>query len=522
MPTAEGDPANQLLRLLGGVGMGGVGLVFAAIGLVTIITGWSELALVAREQLTAGQTAPARADVGRMPTSPGSALSLAFNADVMMRAADYGGDVINFTIIGATVAIVFGQPVVGVGLVLLPTVGLLLGLSLKGVVARSFTRRIQAQSGVGRSISNTVGNALTFKLFAAEEHATAHISAADSKRVSAANAENIWRALGDTLSYVPSNVVAVAVFWFVVNGSIPIEQGLGLYTAVTMTEYGVTAAKQFVLEFASLRGFASTYQRLVGGERNFAHAHPAGHAPFAALRPPASSSDPLETLESIETKELTVTLRSGNKVLDGVDMAVTAGQLVVVCGAIGSGKTTLLRVLAGLIPAQPDQILWNGQRVDDTSLLMRPPTCSYAPQIPMMLSGSLQENISLDRDVDVAGAITAAALDADLARLDGPNTVIGHKGVKLSGGQIQRAAVARALAQSSQLLLLDDVSSALDAPTEREIWTSLRASGRTVVASTYKRFVAEMADQIIVLDHGRVVASGSWTQVSATHQHLFA
>jgi ABC-type multidrug transport system fused ATPase/permease subunit len=140
----------------------------------------------------------------------------------------------------------------------------------------------------------------------------------------------------------------------------------------------------------------------------------------------------------------------------------------------------------------------------------------------MMLSGSLQENISLDRDVDVAGAITAAALDADLARLDGPNTVIGHKGVKLSGGQIQRAAVARALAQSSQLLLLDDVSSALDAPTEREIWTSLRASGRTVVASTYKRFVAEMADQIIVLDHGRVVASGSWTQVSATHQHLFA
>jgi ABC-type multidrug transport system fused ATPase/permease subunit len=97
---------------------------------------------------------------------------------------------------------------------------------------------------------------------------------------------------------------------------------------------------------------------------------------------------------------------------------------------------------------------------------------------------------------------------------------VGHRGVRLSGGQVQRLALARALATDAELLLADDVSSALDASTEIELWTALRERGTTVVGATSKRAALARADRVVVLEEGSVVAVGPWRDLAGRWGHL--
>ena len=102
----------------------------------------------------------------------------------------------------------------------------------------------------------------------------------------------------------------------------------------------------------------------------------------------------------------------------------------------------------------------------------------------------------------------------------GPDAVIGHRGVRLSGGQVQRLALARALAADAELLLADDVSSALDAATEIELWQALRERGATVIGATSKAAALAQADRVVVLDAGRVVDHGPWHTLATRWGHL--
>jgi ABC-type multidrug transport system fused ATPase/permease subunit len=97
---------------------------------------------------------------------------------------------------------------------------------------------------------------------------------------------------------------------------------------------------------------------------------------------------------------------------------------------------------------------------------------------------------------------------------------VGHRGVRLSGGQVQRLALARALAADAELLVADDVSSALDAATEVELWESLRRRGSTVIGATTKRAALARADRVVILSHGRVAATGPWRDLEPTWGHL--
>jgi len=98
--------------------------------------------------------------------------------------------------------------------------------------------------------------------------------------------------------------------------------------------------------------------------------------------------------------------------------------------------------------------------------------------------------------------------------------LIGHKGTRLSGGQLQRLALARALAPNTEVLVADDVSSALDVVTELELWEALRERGVTVIGSTSKRAALARADQVVVLVGGRAVARGAWAQLEDRWGHL--
>ena len=207
--------------------------------------------------------------------------------------------------------------------------------------------------------------------------------------------------------------------------------------------------------------------------------------------------------------------------ITGINFSLQAGSFMVITGRIGAGKTTLLRAILGLLPASGD-ILWNGQRVDDAAAFFVPPRSAYTPQVPHLFSESLKHNLLLnlpETAVDLNTAIAQAVFEQDLAEMaDGLETLIGPNGVRLSGGQVQRAAAARTFIRAAELLVFDDLSSALDVDTEQVLWERLFA-GRATTGSTtraqptclivsHRQAVLARADHIIVLKDGYIEDEG--------------
>jgi ATP-binding cassette subfamily B protein len=214
-------------------------------------------------------------------------------------------------------------------------------------------------------------------------------------------------------------------------------------------------------------------------------------------------------LDELEVRGLRATYPGGAGVQD-VSFRVRRGSFTVITGEIGSGKSTLLRAVLGLA-AQAEvsgEVWWNGRRLDDRASFLVPPNASFLPQVPQLISDSLADNVALGPvdDLALATAFELAAVATDIAAMpDGTDTLIGPRGLRLSGGQRQRVATARALVHAPELVVLDDLSSALDVETELQLWTNLAAAGMTVIAVSHRAVAFERADQVVRLQAGRTV-----------------
>ena len=230
--------------------------------------------------------------------------------------------------------------------------------------------------------------------------------------------------------------------------------------------------------------------------------------------PERSAADRLELLEAIGLSF--VYPGSPNGITD-VDLILPRGSFTVVTGRIGSGKTTLLRTLLGLVSADEGEVRWNGELVTDRASFFVPRCSAYTPQVPKLFSMTLRENLLLglgEPDEAVIAAVRAAALERDLASMpQGLDTLVGPRGMRLSGGQIQRTAAARMFVRKPELLVFDDLSSALDVETERTLWERLitdRADATALVVS-HRRPALQRADEIIVMREGNARSRASRT-----------
>ena len=193
-----------------------------------------------------------------------------------------------------------------------------------------------------------------------------------------------------------------------------------------------------------------------------------------------------------------------------VTFSVAPGEMVAVVGPTGSGKSTLGLLLARLWEPPAGTVFVGGRDVTTLPLAALRATIGWVPQDPFLFSRSIADNVTLGRTgLDIVAAARAAAVDAEVAAFpEGYATVVGERGLTVSGGQRQRLALARALAGERHVLVLDDVFASVDAETEEAIVRSLRSSGLTVLVMTHRLRVAQAADRIVVLDAGRVVAIG--------------
>ena len=226
-------------------------------------------------------------------------------------------------------------------------------------------------------------------------------------------------------------------------------------------------------------------------------------------------------LSRLEVERLTYHYPDTGRGIENINLSLEAGTVTVITGRVGSGKTTLLEVLLGHLPRDTGNVYWNGKPIADPASFLIPPRCAYTPQVPRLFSDALRENILMglpEDDVNLPAAIWGAVMEDDLKTFEsGLDTVIGPRGVRLSGGQLQRTAAARMLVREPELLVFDDVSSALDVETEQKLWsrvferrepTSNSSPVSTYLVVSHRPIALQHADNIVVLKDGRIEAEG--------------
>ncbi len=250
-------------------------------------------------------------------------------------------------------------------------------------------------------------------------------------------------------------------------------------------------------------------------------------APSAPPSRPAPAAPAPAAAPRLELRDVTFTYPGRDPALAGLSLDVPAGRLTVIAGATGAGKSTLVGLLLRFIRPDGGTILVDGTPLQEIDPVAWRAAVGWVPQRPHLFHGTVADNLRLARPGasvgDLRRAAEAADADAFIRALPGGyDAPVGEDGLRLSGGQRQRLAIARALLRDAPLLVLDEPTSHLDELSERAVLEVLRrAAGRaTVLVVSHRMRIAEAADQVVVLDAGRVVEAGRPSDLLAREGHL--
>lgn len=451
-------------------------------------------------------------------TPAGEVISRVLDSNRFLQYADRCNDAVSGMFVVVIASFLSGTAIAGAILLAVMVAAAAASVAGRPAAGRSAAAASTTRAHFGRALVSVLECARTLKLAAATGTARSHLDRVDGGRVQAAVREHRIESIlfGVPVIMVQLGVVAAWIVYLLDGWSL--AAALMVSGAVAGFGYYGSVAGAVVTEAPGTRAWQLETARLAGGADLMAI--PAGVDLLAGKAPPPAPV-PRTPLQRLDIRDLTAVHDDGTRGVEGVDLTVGKGELVLLLGQVGSGKSSLLSALCGLV-GHTGTIRWNDVDVDDVQTFLRPGQVAHVAQVPRVLSGTFADNIRLDHDRDIEQAIADAQLGRDIAAAGGVDALVGHRGVRLSGGQVQRLALARALAVQPELLLADDVSSALDAVTEVALWAGLRARGITVLGASSKRAALAQADRVVVLVDGKVAAIGPWTELSPGWGHLTA
>lgn len=486
---------------------------------------WHEIVLLLRHNLLAWLLTAPRAR--RLPDSPSEAVTrLRDDVNDIAEYVEYFVDSWGLFVFAlVALAIMLNIDVLMTVLILLPLLFSVLLARILQPHIRSVRRSLRAATGrVTDFIGEMMASVQAIKIAGREGSAMAHFDRLGEVRRKAALRDSLltesFRSVSDNMISVSTGIMLILASTRMTAGAFTVGDFALFMSYLPMLTLTMTFIGNMLVHH---RRTGVAFERL---DRLMVDA-PAGALVANAdlqLAGPVPGFEPVAPprvpLDRFEVRGLTYRFPDGQAGIRDVSFSLPRGSLTVITGRVGAGKSTLLRVLLGLIPADSGEILWNGERVDDPASFLVPPHTAYTSQVPRLFSDTLRENLVLGRRIGpgtIGGALDLAVFRYDVERLDhGLETQVGNRGVKLSGGQVQRSAATRMFLRDAELLVFDDLSSALDVETEAKLWAGIRARGdATCLVVSHRRALLERADQVLLMEGGQIRAAGTLAEVEA-------
>jgi ABC-type multidrug transport system fused ATPase/permease subunit len=387
---------------------------------------------------------------------------------------------------------------------------------------RSLNRiTLEMMSSALSRVSEAISNLRLVKSFGRESHEASLAASALDRVFEAAARASRFESFAWTGVYAVFGSIALAVIAYglhrVLAGELSVGAMVAYFYTLTIVAGPLTSVAGVAARAQRARAAADRVCELLDVEREVDD---------------STKEDLRVTRGDLEFTSVHFSYEPGEVVLSDFTLRIRGGTTTALVGPTGVGKSTVFALLQRFYEPHAGTILIDGVRISDVSRRSLRQAFAVVPQEALLFNGTIRENIRYGRlnasDTEVEHAAAAAHVDEFAARLDaGLDTMIGERGVRLSGGQRQLVAIARAILRDAPILLLDEATSSLDAHFEAIVQDALRAlmASRTTLMIAHQLQTAETADRIAVLENGRVVAVGTPEELRARSDHyqqLFA
>ena len=389
-----------------------------------------------------------------------------------------------------------------VGLLVFPAV-FVLNVFYQRKLSPIATHAQQLRGEVSEVAHESFDGALVVKALGRESEETARFDAVSDELRAANVAAGRIRGMFDPVLEALPNLGILAV---IAVGSIRVSHGALQSGDVVQIAYLFTLISFPIRAIGWVLG--ELPRSVVGFDRVERVLTATGSLPYGSV--PAPLDDESASLLAVDA--IRYSYVDGHDVLRDVTFTVQPGRTVAVVGPTGSGKSTVTSLLVRLVDPSAGEVLLDGVNVREFEAGGVAAAAAVVPQQAFLFDDSVRDNVTLGSDVpdeQVWAALGLAQADRFVSRLpDGLDTRVGERGTTLSGGQRQRLALARALVRRPKLLVLDDATSSVDPAVEARILAGLRESAATVVVVAYRRATIALADEVVYVEHGRLLDRG--------------